>query len=128
MKRIGNLHSQIADIDNIEYADEKARKNKGKNWGVFKHDKHKREDNLKLLMALKDLTYVTSPYSNFIIYEPKERLIFRLPYYPDRIVHHSIMNIMEPIWIKIFIDQSYSCIKGRGLHKLAKDIMRALKR
>ena len=43
MKRIGNLHSQIADIDNIEYADEKARKNKGKNWGVFKHDKHKRE-------------------------------------------------------------------------------------
>lgn len=127
MKRIGNLHSQIADIDNIEYADEKARKNKGKNWGVFKHDKHKREDNLKLLMALKDLTYVTSPYSNFIIYEPKERLIFRLPYYPDRIVHHSIMNIMEPIWIKIFIDQSYSCIKGRGIHKLAKDIMRALK-
>lgn len=41
--------------------------------------------------------YKTSKYTIFKIYEPKEREIFRLPYYPDRIVHHTIMNIMEPI-------------------------------
>lgn len=42
---------------------------------------------------MKNLTYHTSKYSTFKIYEPKERLIFRLPYYPDRITHHAIMNI-----------------------------------
>lgn len=67
-------------------------------------------------------TYVTSKYKTFKIYEPKERIIFSLPYYPDRIIHHAIMNILEPIWVNIFIDNTYSCIKGRGIHKLAKDL------
>ena len=67
-------------------------------------------------------TYVTSKYKTFKIYEPKERIIFSLPYYPDRIIHHTIMNILEPIWVNIFIDNTYSCIKGRGIHKLVKDL------
>lgn len=126
MKRIGNLHDLICTNENIELADKNARKCKPNNWGVRKHDKHKVKDNEKLLKSLKELTYKTSQYSTFKIYEPKERLIFRLPYYPDRIVHHSIMNIMEPIWVKLFISNTYSCIKGRGIHKLAVDLKKAL--
>jgi len=49
-----------------------------------------------------------------------------LPYYPDRIVHHAIMNIMEPIWVSIFTKNTYSCIKNRGIHKAVNDIKYAL--
>lgn len=126
MKRIGYLHDKVYDIENIEKADDKARKHKSVRWGILKHDKNKQEENEKLSEQLKDLVYETSEYSTFKIYEPKERLIFRLPYYPDRITHHAIMNVMEPIWTKIFIKHTYSCIKDRGIHNVAYDLRAAL--
>ena len=110
MKRIGYLHEQVYDIENIEKAD----------------DKNREEENRRLSEQLRDLVYETSEYSTFKIYEPKEGLIFRLPYYPDRITHHAIMNVMEPIWTKIFIKQTYSCIKDRGIHNVAYDLKAAL--
>lgn len=122
LKRVGNLLDKICSKENIELADAKARRNKKSRWGIIKHDKHKEEENQKLAESLANLTYVTSQYSTYKIYEPKERLIFRLPYYPDRITHHAIMNIMEPIWVNIFIKNTYSCIKNRGIRKLSDDI------
>lgn len=127
MKRLGDLHRLVCTASNVEIADDNARKCKPNNWGVKKHDKHREEDNAKLLKDLTNLTYETSEYSTFKIYEPKERLIFRLPYFPDRIAHHAIMNVMEPIWVKSFIHHTYSCIKGRGIHKLAVDIKKVLR-
>ena len=127
MKRLGDLHSSVCTANNVEIADDNARKCKSNNWGVRKHDKHREEDNAKLLNDLTNLTYKTSEYSTFKIYEPKERLIFRLPYFPDRIAHHAIMNVMEPIWVKSFIHHTYSCIKGRGIHKLVVDIKKVLR-
>lgn len=122
MKRINNLYDKICDLDNIEEADNKARKCKRKQYGVIKHDKNRAEDNFSLFLDLSLENYKTSKYSTFKVYEPKERLIFRLPYYPDRITHHAIMNIMEPIWMKIFTKDTYSCIKGRGIHTLARQL------
>ena len=49
-----------------------------------------------------------------------------MPYYPDRIAQHAIMATLVPIWNKIFIEQTYSCIEGRGIHKCAKDVKKAL--
>lgn len=126
MKRLSNLFDKICTIENIEEADRKARKNKGIRYGILKHDLHPEKDNAELLESLLNGTYRTSKYSTFKIYEPKERLIYRLPYYPDRIVHHAIMNIMEPIWKSIFIKQTYSSIKNRGIHACAKDVRFAL--
>lgn len=126
MKRISNLFGKICTIENINLADDKARKNKTKRYGINLHDKNRILENQQLLEKLQNLTYQTSQYSTYTIYEPKERLIFRLPYYPDRITHHAIMNIMEPVWVNIFIKNTYSCIKGRGIHKLAKDLKKAL--
>lgn len=126
MKRLSNLFDKICTIENIEEADRKARKNKGIRYGILKHDLHPEKDNAELLESLLNRTYKTSKYSTFKIYEPKERLIYRLPYYPDRIVHHAIMNIMEPIWKSIFIKQTYSSIKNRGIHACAKDVRFAL--
>ena len=112
MKRVGYLHEKVYAEDNIELADDKARRNKSIRCGIKQHDKNRLKENKELSDKLRDLIYQTSEYSTFIIYEPKERLIFRLPYYPDRITHHAIMNIMEPIWISIFIDQTYFSIRN----------------
>jgi len=43
-------------------------------------------------------TYKTSKYKLSKIYEPKERIIYKLPYYPDRITHHAIMRLLKHIW------------------------------
>ena len=126
MRRVGSIYHKVYDRGNIEFADDNARRHKKNNWGIKKHDRHRKEDNDKLERDFKNLTYKTSPYSTFKIYEPKERVIFRLPYFPDRIAHHAIMNVTEPIWTKVFVDCTYSCIKGRGIHKCLKDLKRAL--
>ena len=127
MKRIGNIYKQIYDINNIEIADRKARKCKKNKYGIQKHDQHKESDNLQLQQQLKSCTYKTSEYTTYKIYEPKERIIFRLPYYPDRITHHAIMNVMETIWTKIFTRDTYSCIKNRGIHTLLQKLQKDLK-
>lgn len=126
MKRIGYLHEKIYAEDNIDLADVNARRNKRKREDIKKHDEYRDLENFILSLDIRNLEYKTSPYHTFKVYEPKERIIFKLPYYPDRIAHHSIMNIMEPIWTKIFINHTYSSMKNRGIHKLAKDLKRVL--
>ena len=76
---------------------------------------------------LLNRTYKTSPYTTFKIYEPKERDVFRLPYFPDRITHHAIMNILGPIFTSTFTADTYSCIKGKGIHAAASNVKKALK-
>lgn len=115
MKRYNNLIEKIATKENIELADKKARKGKSNTYGVRNHDKDKDWENFVLELTLNNQSYTTSRYEVHEIFEPKRRLIFRLPYYPDRIAHHAIMNILEPIWTKIFIKNTYSCIKERGI-------------
>ena len=126
MKRIGNLFDQIISIENLRLADEKARKGKLRSYGVRVHDKNREANIPALHEKLKNGTFKTSKYHIFTIYEPKERKIYRLPYYPDRILHHAIMNVLEPIWVSIFNKNTYSCIKNRGIHKCAKDVKQAL--
>nr|DAN23549.1 MAG TPA_asm: hypothetical protein [Bacteriophage sp.] len=60
MKRIGNLKEKICTLGNIYLADENARKNKTKRYGIQKHDQNRDEENAKLLKDFKDLTYKTS--------------------------------------------------------------------
>lgn len=127
MKRIGNIFEKVISLDNLRLADEKARKGKVRSYGVQIHDKNREANILALHESLKNGTFKTSKYHIFTIYEPKERKIFRLPYYPDRILHHAIMNILEPVWVSVFNKDTYSCIKNRGIHACAKDVKRALK-
>ena len=127
MKRIGNLYEKIISIDNLKIADEKARKGKVNSYGVKLHDKNRNNNIMQLHQTLKDKKYKTSEYDTFKIRVPKERVIYRLPYFPDRIVHHAIMNVMEPIWTSIFTTDTFSCIKGRGIHGTAIRVKKAIK-
>lgn len=127
MKRIGNLYEKIISLENLQLADEKARRGKINSYGVRLHDKNREANIIALHEQLKNRAFVNSPYSTFTIYEPKERLIFRLPYYPDRILHHAIMNVLEPIWVSVFTTDTYSCIKGRGIHGAMRKVKKALR-
>lgn len=126
MKRINHLYEKICSIDNLNLADAIASKGKSKQYGVIQHNKS-RDANIALLhVKLLNKTYRTSPYTTFKVYEPKEREVYRLPYYPDRIVHHAIMNVLEPIFVASFTSDTYSCIKGRGIHAAANAVTEAL--
>ena len=127
MKRINNLYEKIYSIENLQLADEIARKGKLKQPGVIGHDRNREANIQKLHKMLKDKTYKTSEYTTFTIFEPKERLIFRLPYYPDRITHHAVMNVLELIFVSVFTADTYSCIKGKGIHAAANAVKHALR-
>lgn len=80
---------------------------------IFTKDK---EENLdKVREDIINLAYEPSKYHYFKVYEPKERQIMALPFY-DRVVQHAINNVLEPIFDKRFISQSYACRKGKGMH------------
>ena len=127
MKRYNNLFDKIVTLDNLYLADKRARRQKQHRPEIIEFDKSREKLLLDLQKKLINGEYRTSEYYIFKIYEPKEREIFKLPYYPDRIVHHAIMNIMEPIWVSSFVKGTYSCIKNRGIHKALKDVKHALK-
>lgn len=127
MKRIPNLFQAIASLENLYLAEAKARKGKAWQYGVKVHDRN-REGNIQALHDnLMAGTYRTSEYTIFKIYEPKEREIYRLPFYPDRILHHALMNVLEPVFVSVFTRDTYSCIKGRGIHDASYRLRRALR-
>ena len=126
MKRIGYLYDKIIDKNNLFLAEKKARKGKKKSKEIIKFVDNLNENIDLLYKDLINRTYKTGEYFHFIIYEPKRRDISKLPY-KDRIVHHAIMNILEPIFKKSFITQTYSCIKGRGILKCLQDLNKGLK-
>lgn len=127
MKRYNNLYNQIISVENLKLADEKARKGKSKQYGVKKHLENAEENIMKLNTSLVNKEFTTSQYNVFKIFEGKEREIYQLPYYPDRIVHHSIMNVLEPIFVSVFTADTYSCIKGRGVHSASYKLRKTLR-
>lgn len=127
MKKFRNLYQKITDLDNIILAHHNARRDKTNRDDVKLIDSDIEGFCKQIQQMLITHTYKTSPYFTFKLYEPKERIIFKLPYFPDRIVHHAIMNILEPLWVNQMIPQTYSGIKKRGIHKVLKQIWNDLK-
>lgn len=127
MKRIGYLYEKVYNMDNLIAADMTARKGKHFSKEVKKHDLHRDANLLLLHKQLKNKTFKTSEYYIFTIHEPKTRDIYKLPYFPDRILHHAIMRVIEPIIVRSFTRDTYACLKNRGIHPLVKKLQRDLK-
>lgn len=123
MKRYNNLFEKIVDLDNIKLAHKNASKGK-KHYTEVKMFNTKPDFYARLIRKmLIEGTYKTSEYKRkFKNDKGKMREIFVLPYYPDRIIHHAIMQVLEPIWKKTFIANTYQSIKGRGVHKCKKHL------
>ncbi len=81
----------------------------------------------KIRAMLTEKTFRNSPYIMMIKNEyGKRREILKLPYFPDRIIHHAIMNVVEPIWTAQLIRDTWASIKGRGIHKGVRRIKQSL--
>jgi len=127
MKRYNNLYEKIVEYPNIELAHINAQKGKKHYTSVKKINKDQDRYLREIQTMLINKTFRNSEYDTFIKRGKKDRLIYRLPYFPDRIVQHAIMNIVEPFWKKTLIRDTYSAIKGRGIHDGVKRLQGFLK-
>ena len=116
MKRHGNLYGYICSYENLECAYKKARKHKTTKDYVIEFEKDL-TNNLPLLRSELLLhSYKPKPLVNFVIRDPKTRKISKSNF-RDRIIHHALCNIIEPIFDKTFIYDSYANRKGKGTLK-----------
>ena len=114
-------------MENIQKAHLNARKGKAHYHEVRMVNANEDLYLSKIQDMLLNKTFQNSEYTTFIkLDSKKEREIFKLPYFPDRIIHHCIVQILEPIWMKTLIPDTYSSLKGRGIHKGVKRIKAAL--
>lgn len=121
---------RIHSVKNLKKAVHKSQLGKKKKYGCIKYNKHRKENFLALKEMLVNGTFHTSPYKTFTIRADQGKLrdISKLPYFPDRIVHHAIVNVIEPRRVRSFIRDTFCCIKGRGLMDGTNRLQRALRR
>ena len=116
MQTHNNLYSKLCSYENLLSAFKKARKDKSKKDYVIKFEKNLAV-NLKILQfELTNKLYQPKKLKLFVVRDPKTRTICKSKF-RDRIVHHAIVNIIEPIYEKIFIYDSYASRKDKGQHK-----------
>lgn len=118
MKRYDHLYEKVYDIDNLRKAHRNAKKGKGWYKEVKMIDKNPDYYLHQIQEMLINRTYHTSEYEVFTKKEgKKERTIYKLPYYPDRICQWAILQVIEPFIINNLTDDTYSAIPKRGIHK-----------
>ncbi len=115
MKRIGGLWEHIVSFENLLLAYRKARRGKRGRVEVARFGCDLEVELLKLQSELKEGCYSPGNYRQFTIYERKPRVICAAPF-RDRVVHHALMNVIEPPLDRGFIHDSYACRKGKGVH------------
>jgi hypothetical protein len=110
------MYDQLCTWDNLLLAYRKASRGKRGQPNVAAFE-HRLEDNLLALQyELLNRTYQPGPYTSFYIHEPKRRLISAAPF-RDRVVHHALCNLIEPIFERSFIADSYANRLGKGTHR-----------
>lgn len=116
MKRHKNLYHQIYDWGNIYEAYRNARRGKRGRPAAATFELYEEEYLLQIRDALRDQTWQAGSYYSFYIHEPKRRLISAAPF-QDRVVHHALCNVIEPLFERRFIYDSYANRVGRGTHR-----------
>lgn len=115
-KRYGYLYEKIYEWDNLINAFHKAKKGKSNDNDVLEFEYDLENKIIEIQKQFKEEKYQFSGYKTFKIYEPKERTI-SCASFQDRLIHHAICNIINPITDRSIISDSYACRKGKGLHK-----------
>lgn len=115
-KRYKRLYEQVYDFENLWLASRKARKGKRLKSEVIDFEYDLEKELFKIRDELSCGAYQFSPYRTFTVTEPALRLISAAPY-RDRVVHHAICNIIEPLLDKAMIYDSYACRMGKGMHR-----------
>ena len=116
MKTYKHLYKQVHDFENIYLAYRKARKGKRGRMQPAMFERVQEDEMLALQAELQNKTYNPGEYHSFFIHDPKKRLISAAPF-RDRVIHHALCNVIEPIWEKRFIDDSYANRVNKGTHR-----------
>lgn len=126
MKLQHHLFEAICAFDNLLLAARKAQRGKRYTAKVANFN-HRLESGLFTLREELQLKYYRPEASRqFAIYDPKPRII-SAPSYRDRVVHHAICNIIEPIFERTFISDSYACRAGKGTHAAVGRLTRGMR-
>ena len=115
MKRHGNLWDRMISFGSLLQAAHSAARGKRFKPGVARFVFDLERQLLLLHEELASKTYRPGPYRTFTIYEGKTRQISAAPF-RDRVVHHALTGVLEPIFERSFIFDSYACRKGKGTH------------
>ncbi|MCO5206234.1 MAG: reverse transcriptase/maturase family protein [Anaerolineae bacterium] len=110
------MYEQITSWDNLYLAWRKAAKGKRGKPNVAQFEYALEENLLALQAELREQRYRPGNYVSFVIHEPKRRVISAAPF-RDRIAHHALCNVIEPIFERSFIDDSYANRVGKGTHR-----------
>jgi retron-type reverse transcriptase len=122
-----NAAARIFSYENLLRCYYECRKRKRYTVNAAKFEIHFEDELLKLKKELEAHTYRPGRSICFVVSKPKPREIFAADF-RDRVVHHILVNYLEPIWEPKFIDQSYSCRKGKGAHRAIKDLKRYIRK
>lgn len=127
MKTYNNLFEKICSYENFYLAYDNATKGKKYYREVKEIEKDKDNYIKSLADEVREKRYKVSPYVIFKLWSGgKYRDIYKLPM-RDRIVQHAIMVYCERIFRESFIQDTFSSIKGRGIHRGLQRLKRAVK-
>ena len=115
MKTFKRLYPRIHKFENLYRAFLKARKGKRNRPDVAAFEFNLEFELPRLQEELAAETYRPSPYRHFTLYERKPRRI-SAALFCDRVVHHALCRLIEPIWEARFVRDSYACRAGKGTH------------
>lgn len=116
MKTYRNLFDRFASFDNLALAYRAARRGKRQSADVARFELEWESEILAIRCDLLADRYQFGRYRRFTVREPKERLISAAPF-RDRVVHHALVNVLEPIYESRFIHDTYACREDRGTHR-----------
>lgn len=113
---MGDVYDQICTWDNLHLAWRKAARGKRGGEPAARFEYHLEENLVRLRHELREKTYRHGDYHSFTIHDPKRRLISAAPF-RDRVVHHALCNVIEPMFERRFIYDSYANRAGKGTHR-----------
>jgi retron-type reverse transcriptase len=114
-------YGDVYDFANLYDACLKARKQKRYRAEELQFSYNLEQELLALQQELKNKIYAVGAYKPFIIYEPKKRQIIAPPF-RDRVVQHAFNTIIEPLFDRRMIADSFACRTGKGTHAAAKRV------
>jgi len=110
------LWPQVVSWENLVEAYRRCRRRKRATPEATAFDFAWESELLRLQRELNEGHYLPGPYENFYIFEPKQRKISAAPF-RDRVVHHAVVRILEPLFERRFLFDSYACRRGKGTHR-----------
>lgn len=114
-RKLRNVWNRLISFENLFLAWEAAARGKRYTLPVLKFGANLEEKLFLIQDRLRSKTWRPGPWREFISKEPKLRLI-QAPPFADRIVHHALCNLINPVFERRFIQDSYACRKRKGTH------------